>query len=751
MALITGALSSHLFTSIPPLWLLYLLTIGAIALLLSPTQRYLALAVLACCWSLWNFHFRLLDRLDPSFSGQIVELEGVISSPPEAGDDYIRFRFAPAFDKTRAGLPASLLVYWYKKWPALSAGQQWRLQLKLKPPWASTNFQGADKERWYFAKGIGGLASVRSGELLRQGPGPGQLIHAVRERVMQQISSQVNNEQQRGIIKALATADRSGMSEQDRRLLNLTGTSHLLAISGLHIGLAAAGGMWLSRLAGWFLPMLRIGGVSIMLSIACGLLTAISYAALAGFGVPTIRAVAMLACVLLALALSRSIHPLRAWLLAMAAVLLTDPFAPLGAGFWFSFLAVAALMFQFAPRTGHLSWWKTLLLAQSAIMLVLLPVSAAWFNSFSPVGFLANLVAIPWVSFLVVPFVLAGVAALAISTSLAAIAWSIAGAASSGLLYFLEFLARVQGPLAYLPTPSMLQMGLALAGGFLLLLPRGITGRWCAAFLFAPLFLPPAERTEQGTVLLEVLDAGQGTAVVLSTPGHTLLYDSGPGDGHGHDTVGATIAPALDRLGGTAPERVIISHADLDHAGGLRTVLDRYPGALYLANHPDQAGCRVPMQWQWEGVEFATLHPTPALPYRGNDNSCVISVRSEGISVLLSGDISKAVENRLLLEGMLPHSVVLVPHHGSRTSSSKAFIDRLQPEIAIATASLGNRFDFPREEIRQRYLDAGASFWSTGECGALRLRLDSMRGIQAESARRLRKAVWRWPASSNCP
>ena len=250
---------------------------------------------------------------------------------------------------------------------------------------------------------------------------------------------------------------------------------------------------------------------------------------------------------------------------------------------------------------------------------------------------------------------------------------------------------------------------------------------------------------------MEVLDAGQGTAVIVSTPDRSLLYDTGPGDGRGRDMVGSTLAPALNRFGGGVPDPVVVSHADLDHAGGLRSMLDRHPGALYFANHPEQPGCTTPLQWQWQDVEFKTLHPSPALPYRGNDSSCVISVRSEGVGVLLSGDISTAVENRLLLEGLTEHPVLLVPHHGSLTSSSAAFIERVQPEIAIATASLGNRFDFPREEIRQRYLDNGAKFWSSGECGALRLLLNKNGEVQAESARRQRNRIWRWPAADHCP
>jgi len=274
-------------------------------------------------------------------------------------------------------------------------------------------------------------------------------------------------------------------------------------------------------------------------------------------------------------------------------------------------------------------------------------------------------------------------------------------------------------------------------------------------FLILPLFLPPGQRTQAGTIEVEVLDAGQGTAVLVSSGRQSLLYDSGPGDGKEQNLVAGVIAPALARLGPEAPQQVIISHGDLDHAGGLQSLLKLYPGAEYRANLPVPdsviGNCRTPLQWTWPGIVLKTLHPSPGLPYLANDSSCVISVRSGGNQLLLSGDISEFAESRLLMEGLAVHQVLLVPHHGSKSSSSPAFISRLQPEVAIATASLGNRFNFPRPEIRRRYVARGTKFWSTGDCGALRLVLGPDGSLKARSARRERNRIWRWPAAVNCP
>ena len=727
----------------------------AIAGLFSGGLRLPALALLACCWALSCFYFRIQDQLDPALANQVLTVRGHVSSIPSQRADSVRFRFVTDPASSTDGLPETLLVSWYRDWPELRVGQYWQLELRVKPPWGGVNFQGSDKERWLFAQGIGGQGTVREGRMIAPASGGRYRVNSLRERVLQSIAERVSDERSRGVIQALATADRSGLASPDMALLAATGTSHLLAISGLHVGLAATGGMWLSRLLFLFLPLSRMGGATYLIMVAGGLLSALCYAALAGFGIPTLRSVLMLSVVLSAVVLHRAIHPARALVSSLAVILLIDPFAPLGAGMWFSFIAVAALLWVFLPRTGNLKWWQTLLMAQTGVILVLFPVGAAWFNTFSPSGFAANLLAIPWVSILVVPLVLAGLLALPLSGALAGLLWSIAGWASSVLFEVLEWIGGLQGQLPVLAPPGVLQAVLALAGAAILLLPRGVPVRWLGCFLVAPLLFPPGQRVPPGVVSMEVLDVGQGTAVLVSSGAYSLLYDSGPGDGKDIDLVRGVIVPALAMEGPDAPVQVIISHGDLDHAGGLQSLLTLYPEAEYRANLGHGRilldSCHTPQRWNWPGVAFRTLHPSAHLPYLANDSSCVISVQGAGGRLLLSGDISEAVENRLVTEGVEPHTLLLVPHHGSRSSSSQAFIGQLNPEAAVATASLGNRFGFPRPEIRARYEAQEARFWSTGECGALRIVLERDGSLRAGSARRMRNRIWRWPAGSNCP
>ena len=449
---------------------------GALCLVKSPL-RPLAALLLGCAWCLWNFQLRLDDRLPAERAGQVLVVRGTIISIPQEYDEYASFLIAPLAQAGEPALPAKILMRWYREWPALSPGQRWELEALLKPPWGPVNFQGLDREQLLFANGIGAVATVRSGTLLVGAEGAAATQQAtrgsslsatlsarlagVRARVTREIARQLEDERQRSIVQALAVADRSGMSRDDRQLLNLTGTTHLLAISGLHIVLAATGGMLVMRGIGWFLPFMGAGRLLHTLMMAGGLLAALSYAALANFEVPTLRSLAQLLAAMLAVLTVRALHPARPWLLALCAVLLVDPFAPLGAGFWFSFLAVAALLALFVPRGARHSAARTMLLAQGAVMLALLPVSATWFQSFSLVGFAANLVAIPLVSLLVVPLVLAGVAVFAVNSlldswlgGLAALCWSGAGAGSMLLLVFLEWMAGLQGGLTALRAPG---------------------------------------------------------------------------------------------------------------------------------------------------------------------------------------------------------------------------------------------------------------------------------------------------------
>ena len=739
-----------------PLWIF--LVFFSTVLVLSRASGVWSLAAAFCLVS-FSLQWQLRDRLDPSLNGISVTVEGQVQGLPEVHENYTRFRLKLNHPSPSTGeitkLPSTLLVYWYREAPDIVPGENWRLDLVLRPPWGKVNFNGPDRERWLFAEGIGGLATVQSGKKLGV---PRTFLpnwDAWRMTVSDRIQRAVPDDRRQGVIKALAVADRTDMPPDQRATLAATGTAHLLAISGLHVGLAALFGFWLARMLLSLLPLRWFFGKQYPLALWFSCLTAALYAALAGFATSTVRALVMMIAALLVLILRRSVQPLQALIIALAALLCLDPASALGSGFWLSFSAVAVLLFLFSGSGGaRTPRWQKLPRAQAGIMLALLPLTAFWFGSASTAGLIANLVAIPWVSAVTVPLVLLALIFVPISEAVSAPLLFAAAHSAAWLMDLLAWMARLPMASFSLQQPPVWSLPLAGLGALLLFLPRGLPHRYLGLALMLPLFAQ-ARPPSPGNMRLDVLDVGQGTAVLLSTQSHLLLYDSGPGDGAQFNQLSQVIEPAVRHSGHASPDRVIISHADLDHAGGLAGLLQRYPDSLVHASLPRNRSyldpCDLQLGWVWDGVAFKVLHPGPYLPYQGNDSSCVLSVRSPSVSILLPGDISAAVEQRLLLTGLQPHDVLLAPHHGSNSSSSPVFLEKLAPRIALVTAGNGNRFDFPRPEVERRLTEVGARMWSTNHCGGIRIDFERPDKISASSARRSRAAPWRWPAADGCP
>jgi len=716
--------------------------------------------LLSLCWCGVAFQRQLEDRLPAELNGRTLTVQGRVADLPQQYSEYTRFRFHPlnlSSDAKATGtlLPRTILVYWYRDPPAVAPGEIWQLELQLRPPWGRVNFQGSDRERWLFAEGIGALATVRGGELKGMDSSMSSQLNAVRNKLRSLILQAVPGERTQGVLLALAIADRSKLSVQLNRTFSRTGTAHLLAISGQHIGLAALFGFLLARVFLLGVPPAWMRGLAYPAAMCAGLLLAMAYAALAGFGTSTVRALVMLGAGILMLATRRSSHLWQAWLTAMAVVLLLDPAALLGAGFWMSFAAVAALLLLFSNRqSGGEPWWRSMLRAQAGIMLFMLPLGAWWFQSVSLSGLAANLLAIPWVSFITVPCVLLGLLLAPLSTTLSLLAFYLAGASSEYLLLALEWLAVLPASAVALPQPSLWTVAIASVGGFLLLLPRGLPHRWLGLLLLLPL-LAPFPRPSADSLRLDVLDVGQGTAVLVGSSEHLLVYDSGPGDGQEFNLVDQVMVPAILQSGYRSPDRILISHGDMDHAGGLNRLMELFPHVLVHANlSVDQskpAKCRQGLEWAWDGISFQVLHPSPYLPYIRNDSSCVVSIGFGKSSVLLPGDISSPIEDRLVRQGIGRHLVLLVPHHGSKSSSSADFLEHVQPLAAVATTGLGNRFGFPRPETARRYAEHDIPLWSTDACGAIRIELTADGTLRSYSARRVQHAPWRWPPADFCP
>ncbi len=762
--LILGAVAPFLFDSVlPPVAALVLLIPTFIVATNSGLRAYCVFPAFFLLTTL-SINERLANRLPTSMTDSGHQISGVIASLPESRGDLVSFVFES--DSSTASLPSKLRVNWYKgrggsadDVPVLKAGERWRLNLELRSPRGRVNFHGVDSERWFFADGIEALAYVRpEGNALLQAPAIFDL-QAWRERVLVKLSEKAGDAPEFGVLAALAIADRRGLHARERGVLSATGTGHLLAISGLHVGLAAALGFFPGRLAVAFFLNGSMQRFAAIIPWLTAWSAALAYSALAGFGVSTRRALVMLTVATVVMLSRRNVHPMLAWLIAMGLVVVLDPLAPLRAGFWFSFVAVAVLMMLFIPRHGPMPAWRRVIFAQLGISLVMAPLGMYWFQQASLPGLLANLVAIPVVSMLMVPLILIALPMLWLPGPWSEWLLAIAGNIAHWLFLFLEQLAALQ-PAVFSSTraPGLVSTLLAMLGAAICLLPRGIPGRYVGLLLMIPMLLPAGARLGNTETQLDFLDVGQGLSVLLTARDYQVVYDTGPGNGlaggDGWDMVAGTIQPMI-KATGRSPNLVIASHADLDHAGGLARLRTVYPDSDYMANLPAAntgiQPCVAPDTWAAGHLQFSILHPSTGLPYLGNDSSCVVSVTGPGLSLLLSGDISHTVEKRLVETGLEPHKILTVPHHGSATSSSQSFLDAVSPSLALISAGFNNRFDFPRDDVIGRYSEANTRTPNTADCGGIRITTDGNGRFVAESARTTRNAIWRWPAFDACP
>jgi competence protein ComEC len=692
-----------------------------------------------------------LEQRDAIVSGRIVELP--VSEPRRT-----RFLLRVDADTSQPSrLRGRLLrVAWYDDGhaphaglmrSAIASGSRWHFQLRLRAPRGLRNPGGSDGEKHALAQRIAASGYVRNPQLARQ-LAPPDGIDAWRERMSARIATAVTRPSSR-FVRALALGDTRALGEQDWELLRATGLTHLIAISGFHVGLVA-GFFALAAQALWrCLPGLGRTVPRPQAAALAALVGALAYTAAAGFALPTVRTSLMIAVVVAAKCWRRPQRASEALALAMVTMLLVDPLAILGAGFWLSFVGVAWLLWCLPHATQRPL--RDFLGAQGVATIGLLPLTVVLFDQASLAGPFANLVAVPWWSLVVVPLALCGTALDGAHAGWGEWAWQLAAWAFDLVWPLFEWLGASALALWWLPEPfapiRWIALPLALIGAFWLLLPRGVPGKPLALLLWLPLLWPQRNLPQMGEVELQVIDVGQGLSVLVRTSRHALLYDMGPAVRDGFDAGDRAVVPTLHALGVGRLNAAMVSHGDNDHAGGWPAVQRQFPAAHVFApeGSPTAATrrCVAGQSWQWDGVRFRVLHPTPDFPYLKNESSCVLRIEGAHGSALLTGDIGEVVEAMLLRRdpGALQGDVVLAAHHGSAGSSTQEFVDATGARHVLVSSGAGNRFDHPKPHVVKRWCAAGAEVVDTADSGALNVRL-GRDGILVRQRRRTHPRLW---------
>lgn len=671
-------------------------------------------------------------RLPERFSNVPMIVQGTVTSLPVFRGQRAEFIFKTEFAvKQNMSIPLglSIKIYWQGAPQDIQVGDTWSIPLKVKCSHSNRNPGSRDSEKYDFLNRISGTGYVtKAARPKRVAQQPWSYpVTFVRQKLANQIMHQLNERPFLGPILAMVIGQTHLIEEESWEILKATGTAHLMAISGLHVGLVAGLGFWLTSLLWrqYLCRYLRVSRQVTSAGVAC--LFALIYAALAGFSLPTQRAFIMILVGSFSVFFNRWLSLSQLYFLTLLIVLLINPLSVFFPGFWLSFGAVGLIFYALRCRqSGATSFWQRYLYPHWVLFVGLCPFTLLFFKQVAWVSAIANFIAIPWVSLVVVPLALLGALFSPLNT-IGGMLLTYAERAFSWLWPYLNGLSKLSAETLIQSHISIFGVACALVSVIWLLTPKGFPGKHFSLLLWLPLIFPISKSLEPGEIAFSLLDVGQGLSVVVKTKHHALVYDTGPPMGK-RDAGQLILLPFLSTQGIKNLDTVMVSHPDADHIGGYWSLSSALsisetfisdPKALAL---PKEAiPCRQGMAWHWDGVDFEILHPTHIQAKKRNDHSCVLKISNQEHSILLTGDITKQSENTLIKTygEALKADILVVPHHGSHSSSSQSFIKSVNPVYALVSSGYQNRYHHPHEKVLERYQYEGVSVLNTAKSGAI--------------------------------
>lgn len=690
----------------------------------------------------WHVNQHLVHTLPATLENQKIIIIGTITSVVEVMENQsVRFKIKVSSVANKDcgwRMPALLQLSWDKPRHQLLPGDTWSLQVKLKRPRNYANPGSFDTEKFYFQQRIvaSGYVLATAGNRLIKRQVFSAPINMLRQVLLKQLLQNLHQRPFAGVIIALVLGVKHNINSLHKELFQITGVAHLMSISGLHMGIICSMIFLILRLL--WRPASKLAAYA-------SLIISIVYALLAGFSIATQRSLIMILVFLYGLLLKRKVCSVHSYSLALLLVLLYEPFAVLSIGFWLSFGAVGLLIY--ALRGRRTRWWQQ----QCVITIGLFPLTLLCFAQYSIIGPIANIIAIPWVSFTILPLGLIGTIFAPINNNISSIFLNVANKSFTALWLVLKQLANVPVYNWSRPQVNTILIGIiALISVLWLFLPRGMPGRYWGIIGLVTLVLCSTGAIPYGHAQFTLLDVGQGLSAVIRTKNHTLVYDTGAMLNDQFDLGTRVVAPFLINVGVKKIDTLMVSHADNDHIGGAVGLINKIKTDFIITTATQELknfnprDCEAGHQWQWDGVVFTILHPNANSYYsKRNNNSCVLMVQAGSHKLLLTGDIEALSEHELMHRygAGLHANIMLVPHHGSKTSSSRKFLELVRPDYALIPAGYKNQYGHPKVEVLQRYNELGITLLNTAYDGAISFNLRSDL-LQPRCFRREQKHFW---------